>query len=311
MNEIDLLIFQNSNELVTPSQMYHKIKKEYGSILKYKTIYTSIYRLQYLGLIEKRENGKNIQIQQANIPVASYLKNLLDGYPHLLNKGVFKDTTLKVLLSMLHDKCTAKFIAEIVALSIRNTKRYLSKLHKLAIIKRYKEAKISNEYTWGINRINNELINFLEAYEEFKALQIIQSADKNASLIWLKGIEFLIKTQKNIQQSTFQKTGAAMLEKYGLKLLPGNNFYIYSNRKLNIWDDAFLTVLSRKQDPTQLRYLAYLYYIKQPNQDEFKSKGKYYYKEAMKQVIDLFQYNKETPQLKMKYIEELDQLYGR
>jgi len=55
-----------------------------------------------------------------------------------------------------------------------------------------------------------------------------------------------------------KKIGAEVLEKYGLGLLPSKKFYFYTNRKLNMWDHAFLTVLSRKQDSTQIRYLAYL-----------------------------------------------------
>ena len=311
MNQIDLLVFKNSHEKATPSELHDKIKDKHGSIVKYKTIYTSIYRLQKLGLIEKTKIGKKIQIHQTNIPVASYLNNLIDEYPHYIHKGIFKDTSLQIQLSLLHNNCSAKIIAEIANLSFRNTKRYLSKLHKLAIIRRHDEKKSSNEYNWEINKRNNELIKFLEAHEEFNALKIIQRIDKKSSLIWLNGIEFLIKTQKNIKQPKFKKTGAAVLENYGLKLLPGNNFYFHSNRKLNIWDHAFLTVLSRRKDPTQLRYLAFLYYMKHPNKDEFKAKGEYYDKEAMQKVINLFEYGQETTDLKMKYIRELEQLYGR
>jgi Fe2+ or Zn2+ uptake regulation protein len=313
MDESDLLIFKNSHKPATPSDIYKKIKKEYGPIIKQKTVYTSIYRLQNLGFINKKrkQNGKYMEIQQANIPVASYLNNLLDEYPHLINKGIFKDTSLEIQLSLLHNNCSAKLISEIINLSPRNTKRYLSKLYKLAIIKRHTKDKSSNEHIWEINKVNNELVKFLETYEEFNALKITQKIDKNASLIWLKGMEFLIKTQKNIQQSKFQKTGAGVLGKYGLKLLPGDTFFYYSNRNLNIWDHAFLTLLSRKHDPTQLRYLAYLYHMKQPDKDEFKQKGEYYIKEAAKKVIDLFEHGQETTELKMKHIKELEQLYGR
>jgi len=311
MNEIDLLVFKSSHEKATPSEIYYKIKDRYGSILEYKTIYTSVYRLQKLGFIEKKELGKNIQIHQTNIPVALYLNNLIDEYPHYINKGIFKDTSLKIQLSLLHNNCSAKVITEIVGLSLRNTKRYLSKLYKLAIIRRYKEGKSSNEFNWEINKRNNVLIKFLEAYEEFNALRIIQRIDNKSSLIWQNGIEFLIKTQKNIKKAKFKKTGAEVLEDYGLKLLPGDNFYFYSNRKLNIWDHAFLTVLSRRNDPTQLRYLAFLYHIKHPDTDEFKAKGEYYDKEVMQKVIDLFEHGQESSDLKMKYIRELEHLYGR
>ena len=53
MNEIDLLVFKSSHEKATPSELYDKIEDKYGPILEYKTIYTSVYRLQKLGFIEK------------------------------------------------------------------------------------------------------------------------------------------------------------------------------------------------------------------------------------------------------------------
>ena len=106
MNEIDLLVFKSSHEKATPSELYDKIKDKYGPILEYKTIYTSVYRLQKLGFIEKNEIGKNIQIHQTNIPVASYLNNLIDEYPHYIHKGIFKDASLKIQLSLLHNNCS-------------------------------------------------------------------------------------------------------------------------------------------------------------------------------------------------------------
>lgn len=311
MNELDIIIFQISHKPITTAEILKKIKTEYKKKVAQKTIYTSIYRLENLGFITKKDKGKNILIQQASIPVTSYLSTLIESYSHLINKGIFKETSLNILLTLLHNKHTAKSIADVAAISLRNTKRYLSKFHKLAIIKKYNKEKFTNEYTWEINKINNELMKFLEAYEEFRALKITKSMDTNAGLIWLNGIEFLIKSQKNIQKSNFKKTGAAVLERYGLKLLPGDKFYFYTHRKLNIWDHAFLTVISRRQDPTQLRYLAYLYKKHTPDEIEFRSKGNYYDKKAMKSVIDLFCNKKESSELKFKYIAELEQLYGR
>lgn len=308
MNELDLKIFHFSHEPASIEEIFEKIKPKYKKNLAKKSIYTSIYRLEKLGFITKNTEGKNIRIQQFPIPVTSYLDTLVGNYPHLVNKGVFKETSLNILLTLLHNKNKAKCIAEITDISLRNTKRHLSKLHKLAIIK--KQNNETKEHLWEINKINTEMVKFLESYEEFRALKIAKSIDTNASLIWINGIEFLIKSQKNIQKTEFKKTGAAVLERYGLKLLSADNFFVYTRRKLNIWDHAFLTLISRRQDPTQLRYLAYLYKKNMNDKNEFIIKGNYYNKKSVNLVLDLFCNKKESFELKFKHIEELEHLYG-
>jgi len=310
MNKIDLLVFKESHKKTSPKEVQENIKDNYNLDIRYKTIYTSINRLLKLGFIEKKESGKNIQIFQANTPVTTYLNNLLDNYPHYINKDIFKNTSLNIQVSLLHNYLSAKSIAELVGISLRTTKRYLSILHRLAIIKRVSNMEFSNTHIWEINKINDELIAFLESYEEFNALKIIQAVDKDSLLLWLNGIEFLVKTKKNIAKPSFKKTGASVLENYGLKLIAGENYFFYTKRDLDIWDHAFLMVLSRKNDPAQLRYLAFLYYKTNANRGEFIKKGRYYNKDAMQKVINLFENNQETPNLKMKYIEELKHLYG-
>ena len=308
MNELDLKIFQISREPTSIEEIFEKIEPEYKKNLAKKSIYTSIYRLEKLRFITKKTEGKNVIIQQSSIPVTSYLNTLIKNYPHLVNKDIFKETGLNILLTMLHDNKRAKDIAEITDVSLRNIKRYLSRLYKLAVIK--KQNNETKEYFWEINKINAEMVKFLEAYEEFRALKIIKSIDVDASLIWLNGTEFLIKSQINIQKKEFKKTGATVLEKYGLKLLSTDNFFFYTYRKLNIWDHAFLTVISRRQDPTQLRYLAYLYKKNMDDKNEFILKGNYYDKKAMNIVLDFFCNKKEFPELKFKHIKELEHLYG-
>ena len=196
MNDLDLIIFQISREPLSIEKISKRIETEYKKRLAKKSIYTSMYRLEELGVITKKAIGKNILLQQSSIPVTSYLNVLIETYPHLMNKGIFKETALDILLTLLHDTKTAKNIAEITNISLRNTKRYLSKFHKLAIIK--KQNNKTKEHLWEINKINTEMTKFLEAYEEFRALNIIKSIDPNAALIWLNGVEFLIKSQKNI-----------------------------------------------------------------------------------------------------------------
>ncbi len=308
MNELDLKIFHFSREPISIEEIFEKIKPEFKKNLAKKSIYTSVYRLEKLGFITKNTEGKNIQIQQFSIPVTSYLDTLVGNYPHLVNKGIFKETSLNILLTILHNKNNAKCIAEITGISLRNTKRYLSKLHKHAIIK--KQNNKTKEYFWEINKINAEMIKFLGAYEEFRALKMIKSIDVNAALIWVNGIEFLIKSQKNIQKTDFKKTGAAVLERYGLKLLSADNFFFYTHRKLDIWDHAFLTVISRRQDPTQLRYLAYLYKKNTNDKNKFILKGNYYDKKAMNMIVNLIDNKQDSSELKYKYVEELERLYG-
>lgn len=309
MNEVDLTVFKNVHNPITIADLHKKIKKEKLSIAK-KTFYTAIYRLEKKGFIVRKRQGKNILIQQSSQPVSTYLHTLSDSQPRLIKENIFTTTTLDILLSILHKKLPIQWITEVNDISQRNTRRYLTRLHKAAVITKHKTKEKNQASSWTINKINSELIQFLESYEEFKALKIIDSVDTNANLVWLQGIEFLIKTSQRIHHPNFKETGAAALGKYGLKLLPAENIYFYTKRTLTLWDHAFLTVLSRKHDPTQLRYLAYLYKKHKPDQEEFKQKGNYYDPQTMQLILDFFIYHKETAHLKIQDIKELEKLYG-
>jgi len=306
MNELDLAIFRLAHEPISIKELYKKIHLNKAQ----KTIYTSIYRLEKQGLITKKQQGKNIIIQLSPQPVSSYLQTTLENQPHLIKKQIFSTTSLNILLTLLHDSRTVKWIMEINQLSERNTRRYLSKLHKTAVIIKHQENTPPHAYSWEINKLQQELYQFLEAYEEFRAFKIIESIDANASLLWVRGIEFLIKTPQSVHQKDFVKTGAAALDHYGMKLLSTENVYLYTKRTLDLWDHAFLTVLSRKNDANQLRYLAYLYKKYKPDLAEFIQKGTYYDSQSMHLVLSFFTENKEIPQLTMNDITELERLYG-
>ncbi|MBE3121663.1 MAG: hypothetical protein IMZ43_00975 [Thermoplasmata archaeon] len=306
MNELDLLIFQHTHEPIAIKELTKKIHLSVAQ----KTVYTSIYRLEKEGLLTAKKQGKNLLIQQSPQPVSAYLHTILETQPHLIKKHIFSTTSLHILLTLLHDILTVKRITEINHLSERNTRRHLSKLHKAAVIIKQKDHSTPHTYIWEINKLQREILQFLEAYEEFRAFKISKSIDANASLLWVHGIDFLIKTPQPVHQKYFIKTGAAALNQYGMKLLSTEHIYLYTKRTLDLWDHAFLMVLSRKNDANQLRYLAYLYKKHKPDPTEFLQKGTYYDPQSMHLVSDFFLKNKETPQLTRKDITELERLYG-
>lgn len=310
MNELDLIIFHAAHNPINIKDLYDIIQKESLCKIAKKTLYTSIYRLEKQGFIIKKQQRKLILIQQSPQPISSYLNTLLENQPHFIKKQVLTTTSLDILLTILHNSCSVKWIQEINQLSERNTRRHLSKLHKAAIITKHQKNAKLHAFTWKINTLQQELIKFLETYKEFRALKIIESIMISATPIWIKGIEFLIRTPQPIHHKQFKETGATALANYGMKLLSTENVYFYTKRTLDLWDHAFLTVLSRKNDASQLRYLAYLYKKHRTNATEFIQKGIYYDPQSMQVILDLFTQNKETPQLKIQDIKELEHLYG-
>jgi len=310
MNELDLTIFHIAHNPLTIKDLYERIHKETHRNVAQKTLYTSIYRLEKQGFITKKQQGKLILIQQSPQPLSSYLRTVLENQPHFIKKQILTATSLDILLTILHNSSTVKWIQEINQLSERNTRRHLSKLHKAAIITKHQEDNILHSFTWKINTLQRELLQFLEAFEEFRALKIIESINIGATPLWVHGIEFLIRTPQPIHLKQFKETGATALDRYGMKLLSTENVYIYTRRTLDLWDHAFLTVLSRKNDTNQLRYLAYLYKKHQSKITEFIQKGTYYDPQSMQIILDLIIKNKETPQLTIQDINELEHLYG-
>jgi DNA-binding transcriptional ArsR family regulator len=309
MNELDLVIFLTTHNPITIKELYEGIQKVSRRKVAKKALYTSIDRLEKQGFITKKQQGKLILVQQSSQPISSYLHTMLQSQPHFIKKQILTATSLDILLTLLHNGSNVKWIQQINQLSERNTRRHLSKLYKAAIITKHQE-NTTHQFTWKINTLQHELLQFLDAFEEYRALKIIEDMDLNATPLWIHGIEFLIRTPLPIYHKQFKKTGATALSRYGMKLLSTDNIYIYSRRTLDLWDHAFLTVLSRKNDTNQLRYLAYIYKKHQYNTVEFIQKGTYYDPQSMQLILDLFTQNKETPYLKIQDLKELEQLYG-
>lgn len=309
MNELDLIIFHIAHKPITIKELYEKIQKESHRKVAQKALYTSIDRLEKQGLTTKKQQGKLILVQQSSQPISSYLHTVLESQPHFIKKQILTTTSLDILLTILHNSSTVKWIQQINQLSERNTRRHLSKLYKAAIITKHQE-NTTHQSTWKINTLQHELLQFLEAYEEHRALKIVENMDISTPPLWIHGIEFLIRTQQPIHHKQFKKTGATALGRYGMKLLSTEDIFIYTKRTLGLWDHAFLTVLSRKNDTNQLRYLAYLYKKHQSNNKEFIQKGTYYDSQSMQLILDLFTQNKETPDLQIQDIKELERLYG-
>lgn len=304
MSVVDFIVFYHLHDATTIKELHDKVKKNIN--ISKKTLYTIVDRLVEEGLVAKRRVGRQIIIQQINQPVSIYLHNLIKTHPYLVKKHLLTQTSIDILLTLLHRELPINWIADVTGLSQRNTRRYLVRLYKSALIKRHTG---NHKPLWSINKVNSELTQFLEAYEEFRALRIIDTNNIEASLIWVQGIEFLIRTPMKIDKLGFKETGAMLLEKYGLKLISAERTYFYTNRELTLWDHAFLTFLSRRNDPTQLRYLAYLYKIHQ-SEEEFNEKGRYYDPETTEVIQNLFQHGRETATLRMSDIEELEKLYG-
>jgi DNA-binding HxlR family transcriptional regulator len=309
MNELDLIIFHTAHNPITIKDLYERIRKGSHRAVAQKTLYTSINKLEKQGFMTKKQQGKLIIIQQSHQPISSYLNTVLENQPHFKKKQILNTTSLDILLTIFNNSSTVQSIQEINQLSERTTRRHLSKLHKTAIITKHQE-NTTLQSTWKINTLQRELLQFLEAYEEFRALKIIESIKISTTPLWLHGIEFLIRTPQPIHHKQFKETGATALERYGMKLLSTENVYLHTKRTLDLWDHAFLTVLSRKNDTSQLRYLAYLYKKYKPNTGEFVKKGLYYDPQSMQIILDLFTKNKETPQLRIQDIKELEYLYG-
>jgi DNA-binding MarR family transcriptional regulator len=310
MNELDLLIFHSAHRPITIKDLHEKIHKESPKNIAQKALYTSIDRLEKQDLIQKNHQGKLLLVQQSPQPISSYLNTVLENQPQFIKKQILTATSLDILLTLLHDGCTVKWIQDITQHSERNIRRHLSKLHKATIITKHQGEHNLHSSTWKINTLQHELLQFLETYEEHRALQIIENIPIKATPLWIHGIEFLIRTSHVLHQKQFKQTGATALDRYGMKLLSTENTYLYTRRTLGLWDHAFLTILSRKNDTNQLRYLAYLYKKHQSNTTGFIQKGTYYDPQSMHIILDLFTQNKETAQLKTQDIEELESLYG-
>ena len=121
MNELDLLIFHAAHSPITIKDLHEKIRKESHRNVAQKALYTSIDRLEKQDFILKKQQGKLLLVQQSPQPISSHLNTVLENQPHFIKKQILTATSLDILLTILHNGCTVKWIKDITQLSERNT----------------------------------------------------------------------------------------------------------------------------------------------------------------------------------------------
>ncbi len=197
-------------------------------------------RLEQNGLIELRRG----RIAPRNIPLTNLLLRLLSSYPNLI--PLLADSGLSILSLLL----TPKTIGEISAatkLKPSMIYRKLQNARDVSIVKKEKNQYHLNTEIWP------ELAAVLNEWRLFE--QTVDWRVPVGTIIYHKtGTEILFSTNEKI---TAAKTAFSAYQKYGVKLLLPQDYYIFPPRKLSK-KEIFLHSLAVTEKEKTVRHLLFL-----------------------------------------------------
>lgn len=176
--------------------------------------------LQEKGFVLKKRVGKSILITGLSNEKNQNLRKLVLRIPNI-SDIVENETILTILGSLLKDSKTSKEILLQTSLSGQTLKKYLPILKNRGIIIKRKKEYVFNKNFW------------LDLYEYLSSLQF---SNLNGILLFKKGNEELIETEKNYNLDNAIKTGFSVFKDYGIIIHTSKEYYFVPKKSFSGYD---------------------------------------------------------------------------
>lgn len=174
------------------------------------------------------------------------LKELLTKYPHIKWENILSGLGIDVLFQILADSNSIR-----EGISPTTFWRYSRDFMAIGIV-------MDNGENLQINDSFSILKNFLDEYQNFTIKTIISSVSEQATMLWQKDFEFLIRVPKTtrVTQEEFAKTATSRLQDFGIQLMSDFDIYFYSMKRpaISIEDIILHTLLIEREN---VRYMTY------------------------------------------------------
>jgi DNA-binding transcriptional ArsR family regulator len=204
--------------------------------------------LKKKGLIESEKRGVSKHMFFSETKHSTLLKTLLTELAHVKFEDLLPGSSLEILYSLSKSPLNRREIILHTGLSQKTVQTKLKTLREFGIV--FSER--------GFNRLNERfslLKDFLLEFRRYLNLKVAQEFAKDATILWQRDKEFLIKTSEPKESKSFFLTSITAFHKYGVQLfLPEYYYYFYSQRKKKLTvEDVILHALLL--DPTDTRVI--------------------------------------------------------
>jgi biotin operon repressor len=176
------------------------------------------------------------------------LKTLLTEFAHVKFEDFLSGSSLEILYFLSKSPLSRKEIVFHTGLSQKTVQTKLKTLRQFGIV-------FSERGFYRLNERFDLLKDFLLEFRSYLNQKVAQEFAKDATILWQRDEEFLIKTTEPKESKNFFLTSITAFHKYGVPLfLPDYYYYFYTKRKkkLNV-EDVILHALLL--DPTDTRVI--------------------------------------------------------
>lgn len=247
-----------------------------------------VAKLKTSDLLDIKNSGKNKLTHVSNSAVASALKQLISLNSHVDFGFVLTSSGVKVLIALSSVNCSAKQISAVTGMSLITTRRTITKLLNLGVLKKPRHSLFSIT---------------LPGLKEFVAILASNLAQKkikvNGSVLTF-GAECLIRTRQLIGKIALS-TGLSAFYKYGVEIVETKEkdyyFNLFAEVKNIKMEEAIVHALARARLINSYREVSYALLVIGKNYKKFKLE---LFKETAacfgieKQALNYFEFVKNT-----------------
>jgi DNA-binding transcriptional ArsR family regulator len=204
--------------------------------------------LKKKGLIESEKRGVSKRVFFSENKHSTLLKALLTEFAHVKLEDFLSGSCLEILYFLSKSPLSRKEIVFHTGLSQKTVQTKLKTLRQFGIV-------FSERGFYRLNERFDLLKDFLLEFRRYLNLKVAQDFAKDATILWQRDEEFLIKTSEPRESDNFFLTSITAFHKYGVPLfLPEYYYYFHSQRKkkLNVEDVVLHALLL---DPTDTRVI--------------------------------------------------------
>jgi hypothetical protein len=213
-------------------------------------IFRSLEHLKEIGLIQLNKNGRASVAAMSSSMLGSrllaYLRDSNFPDPEL----VFDGHGLHILAYIFPEGVTAQELTRTTSLAQRTIGSYLTDWRRKGIVVRV-------GHLYRINPRHIYLIEFIKAFSEHLNMTIADGVGVPNAILWQGRGEFLVSVDKPYDRPHFLKAADTALDDYGLDLVHGSEYYLYSpwRKKVTKAEALVQAILIDRTEHRMIRFL--------------------------------------------------------
>ncbi len=247
--EIQLLVALGN----TPSR-YPELTQETG--LATSTVSRTVGRLESLGLIERRRDGKEIVVERRTTGVDTSLDWVSESVPFLPLGEFLTPPRLRVLW-FLDSECTPEEIEPFLPIGRERVRQLLVELEKRQLATRNGKTRLREEFS-SLHSLAHQLFAHYQR-------ESIREAVPEGSVVWTGPEERLLTLPDGVDEyddDEFVVTGLAAAERWGLKFRSWAGPLLYGlvseDQPTVSVEEVIAHILRRRTDNRRIEYAALL-----------------------------------------------------